>query len=77
MEAMDFDQAGKLRILRYVHAYSHSDSIGEPEHDLSLLAESRAVLQDVLRFMKNHDSDHFGAMEQLTQGSAKNGDFKQ
>lgn len=74
MDAMDFDQAGKLRILRYVHAYSHNDSIGEPEHDLSLLAESRAVLRDILKFMKNHDPDHVKAMVHSTQGSAKNGD---
>ena len=77
MEAMNFDQAGKLRILRYVHTYSHSDSIGEPEHDLSLLAESRAVLLDILRFMEIHDPDHVRAMVQISRGSAQNGDFEQ
>ncbi len=77
MEAMDSDQAEKLRILRYVHTYSHSNSIGEPGHDLSLLAESCSVLLDILRFMETHDPEHFRAMEQLTRRSAQDGDYEQ
>ena len=67
---MDFDGAAKTRIMRFVHTYSHSDFIGEPEHDLSSLAEARSVLQDILDFMKSQDPGHFEAMKSLVQTAA-------
>ena len=30
LKDMDFDEAAKTRIMRFVHTYSHSDFIGEP-----------------------------------------------
>ena len=77
LEVIDFNQAAKFRILRFVHTFSHADSIGEPEHDPSLLAESRPVLRDILNFMEHLDADHFNAMVQLTQGSVKDADSAQ
>lgn len=70
LKDMDFDEAAKTRIMRFVHTYSHSDSIGEPEHDLSSLAEARSVLQDILNFMNKQDPEHFEAMENLVQTAA-------
>ena len=64
---VDFDEAKKLRILRFVHTHSHSDSIGEPEHDPSLLAEAPSVLRDILDFMKDQDAKHFEAMAILAK----------
>ena len=77
LEVIDFNQAAKFRILRFVHAFSHADSIGEPEHDPSLLAESRPVLRDILNIMEHLDADHFEAMVELTQGSVQNADSAQ
>ena len=74
INAIDFNQAAKFRILRFVHTFSHADLIGEPEHDLSLLAESRPVLRDILSLMEHLDPDHFMAMVKLTQGSMPNDD---
>ena len=70
LKDMDFDEAAKMRIMRFVHRYSHSDSIGEPEHDLSSLAEARPVLQSILDFMKTQDPEHFEAMESLVKTAA-------
>jgi wobble nucleotide-excising tRNase len=70
VEAMTFDEAKKLRILRFVHTYSHSEAVGEPEHDPSLLAESGAVLQDLLDFIKAQDKEHFNAVERLVKPQA-------
>ena len=70
LKDMDFDEAAKTRIMRFVHTYSHSDSIGEPEHDLSSLAEARPVLQSILDFMKTQDPGHFEAMESLVKTAA-------
>jgi wobble nucleotide-excising tRNase len=62
---VEFDEAKKLRILRFLHTHSHSDTIGEPEHDPSLLGEARSVLTDLLDLIQSQDPDHFSAMEKL------------
>ncbi len=64
---LDFDEAKKFRILRFMHTYSHGDAIGESEHDPSLLGESSSVLKDLLELMKNQDASHFEAMEKLVK----------
>lgn len=64
-KALSFDQAKKFRILRFLHTHSHSDTIEEPEHDPSALAEARPVLSDLLDVIKSEDAAHFDAMERL------------
>ena len=69
MQVLKFDEAKKIRILRFVHTYSHSGTLGEPEHDLSLLSEAQAVLKDLLKLMQSQDADHFSAMVHLATAS--------
>ena len=69
LKGLDFDEARKIRILRFVNTHSHNDILGEPEHDPSLLAEAGPVLQDLLTLMKTLDPDHYNAMEGLVSGS--------
>ena len=63
-----FDEAKKVRIARFVHTHSHGDTVGEPEHDPSLLGEARAVLADLLELIKSEDPQHFTAMVGLVSG---------
>ena len=65
MEAVPFDEARKIRILRFVHTHSHGGTVGGPEHDPSLLGEAPAVLADLLELIKLEDSRHFAAMVDL------------
>ena len=65
MRDIDFDSVKKTRILRFVNAHSHGELIGEPEHDPSQLGEARAVLVDLLEFMRAQDPDHVAAMIEL------------
>lgn len=65
VQAVPFDEAKKLRILRFLHTHSHSGAVGEPEHDPSVLAEGAAVLQDLLEMIRSQDDAHFSAMVQL------------
>ena len=67
MKDISFDEAKKLRILRFLHAHSHSIAMGEPEHDLTALAEGPSVLHDLLDMMKSEDVGHFAAMEMLVE----------
>ena len=71
LKDIEFDEVMKTRILRFVNTHSHSDAIGEPEHDPSLLAEARPVLQDLLTFIKTLDPDHYKAMEELVNSPAE------
>lgn len=50
------------RIYRYVQAHSHSDAIGDADEDMTLLAESRSVLNDILLFMRCVNADHCSRM---------------
>ena len=64
---IEFDEAKKARILRFVHTHSHGDTIGEPEHDPSVLGEARSVLADVMQFIQSQDPEHFKAMVEVVK----------
>jgi wobble nucleotide-excising tRNase len=57
--------ATRTRIIRFLHTYSHDGRISEPEHDLSVLAETPAVLRDLLDLIKQEDPAHYAEMEAL------------
>lgn len=65
LKDVEFEEAKKLRILRFLHTHSHGDAVGEPEHDPSLLGEADSVLKDLLEFIEDQDRDHFAAMVKL------------
>ncbi len=65
MQGVEFDEAKKTQILRFVHSYSHNDLITEPEHDLSLLSEASSVLTDLLDLIKGQDEAHYHGMLSL------------
>jgi wobble nucleotide-excising tRNase len=73
LQEAEFDEAKKLRILRFLHTHSHGDAIGEPEHDPSLLGEAGSVLTDLLEFIKAQDPAHFAAMVELVELPAEEG----
>jgi wobble nucleotide-excising tRNase len=62
MEEVDFDASKKTRILRFLHTYSHSGGIAEPEHDPSILSETRSVLSEVLELIEKCDPLHYQGM---------------
>jgi wobble nucleotide-excising tRNase len=66
LEQVEFDSARKTRILRFLHTYSHHDSVAHPAHDLSALSETTAVLKDVLVMMQHVDRGHFDRMVEAT-----------
>jgi len=76
VQAVPFDEAKKLRILRFLHTHSHSSAVGEAEHDPSLLAEGAAVLKDLLELIKLQDDAHYSAMVQLVASSPDAGEHE-
>lgn len=65
VEQYGYDAAKKTRILRLLNTYSHAEALLEPEHDLSLLAETQPVLVELLALMKTVDKDHYEGLEKL------------
>ena len=65
MQNVNFDPAKKIQILRFVHTYSHNDTVVEPDHDLSLLGEAHTVLSGLLDLMREEDPRHFKGMMKL------------
>lgn len=62
IERVDFDDGRKMRVLRFLHTYSHSGAITDSEHDPSELAELRSVLCDLLDMMRACDLGHCEGM---------------
>ena len=67
LKDIEFDEAKKVRVLRFLHTHSHGDTIGEPEHDPSVLGEARSVLADVMQLIESQDPEHFKAMVELVK----------
>ena len=65
LDVIDFDVAKKTRILRFLHTHSHAGQISDPEHDPSILIETKQVLNDLLCLMQNDDDRHFDQMKAL------------
>lgn len=70
LNAIDYDPAGKTRILRFLHTYSHFDQVAESNQDPSGLAETPLILQNVLSLIRKSDPDHFKCMEDLVSPRA-------
>jgi hypothetical protein len=74
LQAVQFDEAKKIRILRFLHTHSHTAALGEPGHDPSLLSEGRSILNDLLSMIQSQDADHFSAMVKLVEPASEEGD---
>ncbi len=62
LEEVAFDEHKKVRIIRFLHTFSHGDKIDEPGHDPTLLAEAPQVLTEILELIKAEDGKHFDGM---------------
>ena len=65
LDLIDFDVAKKTRILRFLHTHAHAGQISDPEHDPSILIETRQVLNDLLCLIQKDDNRHFEQMKEL------------
>jgi hypothetical protein len=73
LDRVSFDNAKKTRILRLLNTYSHAGAISDPEHDLSLLAETQPVLREVLELMEAVDKDHYDGLVKAVIPSTEQG----
>ena len=66
-DRIDYDAAKKIRILRFLHTYSHSGGISEPEHDPSILSDTKQAMSELLELIKTVDKNHYDGMMTLLQ----------
>lgn len=64
------DVAAKTRVLRFLNTYSHGDAVAQPDHDPTILAETPAVLREVLELIRVNDPVHYDAMVALVNSLA-------
>jgi wobble nucleotide-excising tRNase len=66
LKEIKFDNVRKDRIYRFVNDNSHSGHItGDPDRDLSFLAETRQVSIDLMDLFKEIDAPHFNEMKKI------------
>jgi len=73
IETVEFDPARRSRIYRFMQTHSHRDAVGDADEDMTMLGESRAVLNDVLDFMRAADPEHVSRMVALISANEENG----
>lgn len=61
----ELDVGNRQRLLRFLNTYSHVDGMPTPEFDVTLLAESKSVMQLILRVIEMVDKVHFDRMVSL------------
>jgi wobble nucleotide-excising tRNase len=67
LNEIDFDDAKKSRIERFLNTHSHIGSLDDLEHDMSILSETPQILHDVLELIENCDSIHYKELVQLIE----------
>jgi len=70
LSEIDGDEPTKARVLRFLHTYSHGDAGAQPDHDPTILAETPAVLRDVLELVRVNDQRHYDQMIALVDRPA-------
>ena len=65
LSEIEGDEPTKARVLRFLHTYSHGDAGAQPDHDPTILAETPAVLRDVLELVRLNDQRHYDQMMAL------------
>lgn len=58
----NFDSSKKNKIINLLHTYSHSSGITDPEHDPSILSETKQVMTDILNLIETLDKNHYDGM---------------
>ena len=71
INSIEYDEGKKVKLLRFLHTYSHSDQIADPEHDPSILLETKKILKDLLELIKNEDERHYSQMKSLFEKTRK------
>lgn len=66
LDSVNYSSEAKTRILRFVQTYSHG-RIEEPEHDPTILMETRPVLQALMELIKTVDRAHYDGMMKLLE----------
>jgi len=70
LEHLNFDNAKKARIYRFLQTHAHGDEIDDPQHDISILSETPQVLKDLLDLVKAEDKGHFQEMEKAIRDNS-------
>jgi wobble nucleotide-excising tRNase len=69
MDAIDFDETKKERIIRFCHNFFHSQMVPSPDHDPHILVETSEVLCDVLSLIEKEDPRHYAGLQSMCEAT--------
>jgi len=67
LKEINFDEAKKSRISRFLNTHSHNGDIDDSEHDMSILSETRQILGDVIKLIEVTDKNHHDELVELVK----------
>jgi wobble nucleotide-excising tRNase len=62
MEAIPCEDTVRSRIYRFVNTHAHKDGVGDQDDDMTILSETKAVLESILDFIRVADTEHHDRM---------------
>lgn len=70
LDQSEFPEEKKVRIRRFLDTHSHGESFDAfADQDVSILSETRGVLQDVLALVQSEDGDHYEEMVKVVSAA--------
>ena len=62
IKEIDFDYEKKNSILRFLHTYSHKDTIPDPNQEENAISEARYIVKYLMEMIRHLNEDHYNGM---------------
>lgn len=62
VKEIDFDDEKKNSILRFLHTYSHKDTIPDPSQEENAISEARYIVKYLMEMIRHLNEDHYNGM---------------
>lgn len=62
VKEIDFDDEKKSSILRFLHTYSHKDTIPDPNQEENAISEARYIVKYLMEMIRHLNKDHYNGM---------------
>ena len=62
VKEIDFDDEKKNSILRFLHTYSHKDTIPDPSQEENAISEARYIVKYLMEMIRHLNEDHYKGM---------------
>ena len=71
IKEIDFDYEKKNSILRFLHTYSHKDTIPDPNQEENAISEARYIVKYLMEMIRHLNEDHYNGMVETIDKSIR------